>query len=242
MNSRALIVGGSGGIGSETALALSKAGYDVICTYYSTPPEQIQNLNTADNIQFIKMDVADQDSVANSMKSILEEGPVDVIVWSVTSSIRNRPLMVMKPEDIEIHYAIQLKGFFFLFEQLKPQITARKRTRFILILSEYVIGKPPKSVAHYVASKYALLGLAKSMATELVSYGTTVNMISPGMVDTGLLDNLPPKLIEITAESNPMKRIAKPMDVSGLVLYLAGESADYLNGVNIAVNGGGVIA
>ena len=62
-------------------------------------------------------------------------------------------------------------------------------------------------------------------------------MISPGMVDTELIKNLPPKLIELTAYQNPLKRIASPEDISELVLFLSLLKSDYINGVNIPVNG-----
>jgi 3-oxoacyl-[acyl-carrier protein] reductase len=85
------------------------------------------------------------------------------------------------------------------------------------------------------------MGFAKTMAVELAQYGCTVNSISPGMVDTALLKDMPHKLIELTAHNNPLKRIASPEDISNVVSFLASDETDYLNGVNIPVNGGGVI-
>ena len=93
-------------------------------------------------------------------------------------------------------------------------------------------------LSHYVQAKYSLLGLAKSMAVDLAKYNCTVNVISPGMVATPLIDQLPPKLVEITAEGNPLKRIALPADVAQVVVFLAGDVSDYLNGANLTVNGG----
>jgi len=66
-------------------------------------------------------------------------------------------------------------------------------------------------------------------------------MISPGMTNTGLLSNFPSKLIELTAQKNLLKRIAEPKDIANVALFLASEESDYLNGVNIAVNGGNVM-
>ena len=83
------------------------------------------------------------------------------------------------------------------------------------------------------------MGMAKSMAIELSQYDSTVNMISPGMVETPLLDDLPSKLVEMTAYQNPMKRNAVPKDVSNAISFLASDQSDYLNGTNITLNGGG---
>ena len=93
----------------------------------------------------------------------------------------------------------------------------------------------------HILSKYAALGLSKSLAIELAEYNSTVNIIMPGMVDTKLLDNLPPKLIELTAYNNPLKRIATVNDVASLVSFLSSEESDYLNGAIIPINGGSVL-
>ena len=69
-------------------------------------------------------------------------------------------------------------------------------------------------------------------------YNSTVNMVSPGIVDTKLIKDLPPKFIEIAAYQNPLKRIADVKDVSNIISFLASDESDYLNGVNIPVNGG----
>lgn len=85
------------------------------------------------------------------------------------------------------------------------------------------------------------MGMAKSMAVELAKYNCTVNMVSPGMTSTNLISNLPQKLIEITAANNPLGRIARPKDVANVVLFLASDEAEYINGTNILVNGGGIM-
>lgn len=239
MSKRVFIAGGSGGIGFHAAKRFAEEGDQVFATYNSSPPES--HSERSDSLFFHQMDVTDTASVKSTMAEISKDEPLDVIVYSVTGNIKNRPLLLLSADDLDLHFSLQVKGFFSLFEELKHQIRQKHRTRIILILTEYVFGTPPNSLAHYVSAKYSLMGLGKSMAAELASYGTTVNMISPGMVDTNLLKKLPPKLIEITAEKNPMKRIATPADVAELILYLASDAADYLNGVNIPVNGGGVL-
>ena len=85
------------------------------------------------------------------------------------------------------------------------------------------------------------MGMAKTMAIELSQYNSTVNMISPGMVETPLLNSLPSKLIELTSHQNPLSRNALPDDVSSAISFLASDQSNYLNGVNIVINGGGIM-
>ena len=76
---------------------------------------------------------------------------------------------------------------------MREQIKSKVKTKFIILLSDVCISLPPKGFTHYVSSKYALMGLAKSLSVELAPYKTTVNMISPGMVETDMLINMPKK-------------------------------------------------
>jgi 3-oxoacyl-[acyl-carrier protein] reductase len=136
---------------------------------------------------------------------------------------------------------VQVKGFFYIVKQLMDQMKQKKKVKFIVISTEYCIGKPPAGLSDYITAKYGLLGLSKCMAVELAQYGSTVNIISPGMVETPLLKGVPSIFKEMNAEQNPFGRIATPKDVTGAILFLASDTSDYLNGTNITVNGGGVM-
>jgi len=239
----ALVLGGTGGIGQEIIKLLLKEGMDVCSTYHNQEKrdESLQGLSK-ETVSLYKMDLSDKTSVDRAFGEILKKHErIDTVVFSVTLPIENKPILKMEWEDFEKHINLQVGGLFNVVRNLKGQIRTKHKTKFIIILTEYCIGKPPSGLAHYVTAKYSLMGFAKSMAGELAKYNSTINMISPGMVNTDLLSKLPPKLVELTAENNPLKRIAVPKDVAGVVLFLAGENSDYLNGVNIAVNGGGVM-
>ncbi len=219
-----LIVGGSGGIGSE-----------IIKTIRS---KKVKILSPSDR----EMNLLNDASVKKAMKKILlKHGAIDVVVFSVSLPLKNKSILNMRWRDFEDHIDLQCKGLFSIMQNLKNQIMANHKTKFIIILTEYCIGKPPNGLADYITAKYSLMGLSKCMAAELAKYNSTVNMVSPGMVYTGLISFLPPKLIEITAGKNPLKRLATPKDVANVVKFLSSDEADYLNGVNVTVNGGGVM-
>jgi len=235
-NKVALVIGGSGGIGAEIAKQMAEKGMKVYSSYNKRKTDE---QHTA--VSSFQIDVADSFSVQNALSMILKERKIDVVVFSASAKIENKPLIICQWEDYAKHIDVQVKGMFNIVSALKDQLKSKHRTKFIIILSEYCVGKPPAALSHYLTAKYALLGLGKSMAVELVKYNCTVNMISPGMTDTQLISNLPPKLIEITAERNPLGRIANPLDVAKVALFLAGDESDYLNGTNILVNGGEIM-
>ena len=239
----ALVLGGNGGIGLEVIKSLAGKGINVCATYHSNKKdlEKLQGSNKG-KVSSYQMDLSDEASINNAFDEISKEyNKIDIVVFSVTPPIKNKQILKMEWKDFQEHLDLQIKGLFYIIQNLKAQLEAKHKTKFIILLTEYCIGKPPAGLSHYVSAKYCLRGFAKSMAIEFAKYNCTVNMISPGMVDTNLISNLPPKLVEITSESNPLKRIAKAKDVANVVLFLSSDDSDYLNGVNITVNGGGIM-
>ena len=239
----ALVLGGNGGIGLEVIKSLAGKGINVCATYHSNKKdlEKLQGSNKG-KVSSYQMDLSDEVSINNAFDEISKEyNKIDIVVFSVTPPIKNKQILKMEWKDFQEHLDLQIKGLFYIIQNLKAQLEAKHKTKFIILLTEYCIGKPPAGLSHYVSAKYCLRGFAKSMAIEFAKYNCTVNMISPGMVDTNLISNLPPKLVEITSESNPLKRIAKAKDVANVVLFLSSDDSDYLNGVNITVNGGGIM-
>jgi 3-oxoacyl-[acyl-carrier protein] reductase len=94
---------------------------------------------------------------------------------------------------------------------------------------------PPKYQTAYTTVKYALLGLMKSLATEYASKGITINGVSPDMIQTKFLSNLPGLIIEQYAESRPQKQILKVDDVIPTFAFLLSDGADNINGMNIGI-------
>tara|TARA_B110000438_G_C15793962_1_gene642010 strand:- start:344 stop:1069 length:726 start_codon:yes stop_codon:yes gene_type:complete len=232
----ALVIGGSGGIGSAIASRLILDGFKVYSTYYKNSP--IKKLK---NINYLKCDLLNESDIKNIINLITNDSQyIDVVVFSVSPEIKNTRILDLSVKDIESHFKIQVLSFIKLIQLLKPQFDNKYKTKIINVLTEYCIGKPPKGVAAYLTAKSALLGLSKVLSLELAESKSTVNMISPGMVETKLIENLPKKLIEMTAYNNPLKKIASAEDIANVISFLASNDSDYLNGVNIPINGGNV--
>lgn len=106
------------------------------------------------------------------------------------------------------------------------------------MLSSYTIGVPPKARSQYVTVKYALLGLMKALASEYASKRITINCLSPSMVNTKFLSDINERIIEFTAESHPLKRIAEVSDVIPSIMLLLSDDSNYINGINLPISGG----
>ena len=242
-NKLIMVVGGSGGIGSEIARSFLLAGNRVCVTYYQNKQKTEELLSQFNDSCFAyQMNLRDEQQVGEIFKQAIEEhGSFDTIVFAPTGAVRPGQLTQKKWEDFDEHLTVQVKGLFLLAQHAILKKKQTSKLKFVVVVTECCIGTPPSSLSDYITAKYALLGLAKSLAVEAVKYNCTVNMISPGMVDTNLLKNLPPKLLEMVALKNPLKRLATPQDVASVALFLASDEAGYLNGVNIVVNGGNVM-
>lgn len=240
----ALVIGGSGGIGAEIVRHFVRDGRKVWATYHekeAAAEKLISELGDS-KLRFFKMDTAGETSVAGAMASVLAEASkIDALVFSVTPAIAHAPVLKSEWPAFQKHLDAQVKGFYLVVKALESQIRENYKTKIVVLLSEYCTGKPASGISDYITAKYALMGMAKSFAAELSRYGTTVNMVSPGMTQTDLISGLPPKAIEFAAMNNPLKRIAVPKDVAGAVSFLISDDADYLNGINLLINGGGVM-
>ena len=237
----ALVIGGSGGIGRAIVRRFLKEGMQVAATYRSDEKlAELQQEFKESSVAWYKLDFFDDSiSIFGEIRNAFPL--IDVVIFGPTLPTPHTSLIEVVREDIEAHLTVQLYGMHTVVAHFKNQLQEKYPVRFIVLLTEYCLGKPPSGLAPYVAAKYALMGFAKTMAVELTRYGSTVNMISPGMVQTELLSTVPPKLIEIQAQQNPLKRIATPDDVANVAAFLASDQSKYLNGVHITVNGGGAM-
>ena len=103
------------------------------------------------------------------------------------------------------------------------------------------LGLPPKYLSMYTTIKYAQLGLVRALAAEYGELGVSVNAVSPSMVETQLLSEVPRQIVELSQAQNPMGRNASADDVAGVIEFLLSPAAGFINGANIPVTGGSVV-
>lgn len=117
----------------------------------------------------------------------------------------------------------------------------RSRRRVVIALSSVTLGVPPKYLSMYTAIKYAQLGLVRALAAEYGELGVSVNAVSPSMVETQLLSEVPRQIVEMSQSQNPMGRNATTGDVAAAIEFLLSEEAGFINGANLPVTGGSVL-
>lgn len=137
-------------------------------------------------------------------------------------------------DDMEI----QVHSLWEIGKHFLPKMGKRGSGKVVVMLTSCTIGMPPKFMSQYVVTKYALLGLMKSMAVEFADKGINVNGISPSMMETKFLENIDEKIIEMNRAASPLKRNVTVEEVVPAICFLLSDGSDYMNGVNLNLTGG----
>lgn len=237
----ALVTGGSRGIGRAIAIAFGEAGAHVIVNYRSGEAEAasvVEAITSAGGkAEALQFDVANAEQVDDVISEASKRlGGVHILVNNAGIAL-DQLLMRVKPEEIERTFNVNVAGAILCSKAvIRPMMKARFGR--IINLSSVVgeSGNPGQAV--YSASKAALIGLTKTLAREYASRGVTVNAIAPGFIATEMTDALPEKAKEGIVSQTPVGRIGTPEDIAAAALYLASESASFVTGQCLGVNGG----
>jgi len=239
----AIVTGGSGGIGKAICLRLAKDGYHVVVNYHGRAEraaEIVEAINAGDTLAIaVQADVATETGADKLIKAALEAfGGVSVLVNNASPHINPKPFAATQWTDIQQQLDVQVKGAFNLTRACVPHMTARRWGRIVNITSQVLDGPPSVTWTGYAMAKGALAVFSNYMAAELGPQGITVNCVSPGMCETGLIGDIPEKLQLMIARQTPLRRLAQPADVAAAVSYLVSDDAGFVTGDTVAVNGG----
>lgn len=236
----ALITGASRGIGQAIAVSLGKAGATVIGTATSEGgADKISEHFASEGVtgKGMLLDVSSSDSVTEVLKTINDEfGAIQILVNNAGIT-RDNLLMRMKDDEWDSIINTNLTSVFRTSKAcLKGMMKARSGR--IISISSVVGSTGNAGQSNYAAAKAGLVGFTKSLAREIGSRGVTVNVVSPGFIDTDMTKALPDAQREILLSEVPMKRLGSAQDIANAVLFLASDMGSYITGETIHVNGG----
>jgi len=236
----ALITGAARGIGRATALALAEEGADVGLADILSEIEE-----TAAAI--VKMgrraaaaifDISDPAQVHTGVETIRNSlGPIDILVNNAGIVNNIAPLARMSQEAWQRELAVNLSGAFNMIQEVIGSMAARKWGRIINVSSVAALGGLHYQ-AGYAATKAGLIGLTKTVALEYGRAGITCNAILPGLIGTELVNAMPAEILEAAVAVTPTRRLGTTTEVGQLITFLASDRAAFINGAEIAIDGG----
>jgi 3-oxoacyl-[acyl-carrier protein] reductase len=236
----AFVTGASRGIGKACALALSAAGYRVALAARDTAKlEEVAAVirEAGREAYVVALDLSSPESIKEAFtKTAKEFGRIDILVNNAGIT-KDGLALRMKLEDFESVIRTNLTGAFLCSQQVLMPMMKERWGRIINISS--IVGETGNAgQANYVSSKAGLIGLTKSLAQEMASRNITVNAVAPGFIDTDMTAILPDEVKKALLDKIPLKRLGSSDDIAAAVVFLAGESAGYITGHVLDVNGG----
>jgi len=239
----ALVTGSARGIGREIALNLAQKGAALLLTDIDEAgiqqlAEEISSLGY--KALAVKADVSKTPDVENLVsQGMAHFGKIDVLVNNAGIT-RDNLIIRMKDEEWDQVLEVNLKSAFLLSRAVGKVMLKQKSGKIINISSVVGLMGNPGQV-NYAASKAGLIGLTKSLARELASRGITVNAIAPGFIKTIMTEKLSQEARERLASAIPLGILGESWDVAQTVIFLASDSARYITGQVINVDGGMVM-
>jgi 3-oxoacyl-[acyl-carrier protein] reductase len=240
---RALVTGGSRGIGAAIVQRLAKDGFHVVAVARGADKlnEVVAQVKDAGgSAEAVACDIADAKALAAAVEKVIDtHNRLDVLVNNAGIT-KDGLILRMDDEDFDAVVDTNLKSAFVTIRTAARPMMRAKGGRIINIGSvSGVAGNAGQ--ANYAASKAGLIGLSKSVAKELAGKNITCNVVAPGFISTDMTDALNDTIKEKVKEVIPLRRFGQPQEIAGVVSFLAGPDSSYVTGQVIVVDGGMVM-
>ncbi|MEA4804368.1 SDR family oxidoreductase [Acetobacterium wieringae] len=235
-----LILGASSDVGINI-ITDTYSSYDLILAHYCNNNQKLLEIKNqlGNRLQLVQADFLDEISVIKMVEFILEQyGNVTHIVHLPAQKIKNEKFKQSNWSNYRNNFEIQVHSIYIILKTFLPSMEKSKYGKVVFLLSSYTINEPPKYLTDYITIKYALLGFMKAIATEYIGKHININAVSPSMIETKFLENIPDLIIEDNANRAPLKRNVKISEVVPMINFLLSDEASYIAGQNIVISGG----
>lgn len=238
----ALITGGGSGIGSGILQGLAEAGASIVCVYNRHAPEAMERYVKGIGGEFlaIQADVSRMEALSGIVEKTVERfGRLDILVNNAGICPR-APALEYTEEMWDRIIQLNQKSVFFLSQIAAKQFLKQGNGGKIINLASMMSYLGGFNTAAYTASKHAVMGLTRVLASEWGSYGININALAPGWIKTDLSAPLradPVRNASVCARI-PAGDWGEPANFKGVAVLLASRAGDYINGVTIPVDGG----
>ena len=244
-NKNAIITGARTGICRAVVEAYAEEGCNVWAVVHRDDPEFIEDMEFLAQrcgvwIKIVNINLEDEDDIKRGVREITSDKlPIDILVngAGITSPSRLIAMTSMK----EMHRVMQVNFFAAVqLAQLVSKVMLRQRNGSIINIASIAGIDGDLSQLEYGASKAALICATKKMAYEWGDFGIRVNAIAPGIIDTKMLGEMEPKVVEELIRKTSLHRAGEPQEVAQLCVFLGSNKSSYISAQTIRIDGGGI--
>ncbi len=232
---RVVITGGSRGIGAATVRKFTAAG-DQVYFLYEKSTEMARQLEQETGAVGIRCDITQENAVNQAFQQI---SPVDVLVNNA-GIVDYNPINWVSAETFRRIMDVNVMGMFLCCKAALPGMLQRQKGAIVNLSSMWGRVGSSCEVA-YSTSKAAVIGMTKALAKELGPSGIRVNAVAPGVIQTDMVRNVDPEVMEELRQETPLEQLGKPEQVADAIWYLASEQASFVTGTLLDVSGGFVM-
>lgn len=236
----AIITGAGAGIGKATAIKFAQEGAKVaVCDVNDKGTNEVAGeINKAGGTALaFHVDVCSKESIAAMVDAVKKAwGRIDTLVNNA-GIVQDAQLKKMTDEQFDRVIDVNLKGSYYCAKAVVDTML-EQGSGSILNASSIVGIYGNFGQTNYAATKFGVIGMAKTWARELGRKGIRCNAVCPGFIHTSILDGMPEKVIKMMEEKVPMGRLGKPEEIANTYAWLASDEASYVNGAVIEVSGG----
>ncbi|MDV6377440.1 SDR family NAD(P)-dependent oxidoreductase [Sporosarcina sp. GW1-11] len=238
-----LVTGSASGIGKAIANEYAKLGAKIVLNNLVETPdvlefaEELKRQGT--DVSFVAADVSKRDAV-HKMKEHIEKtyGKLDILVNNVGASLIKKPFAEISDEEWDLHSDVNLKSVYLVTQEMLPLLKLSENSSIVNLCSSVIRNGGIIGGSAYTAAKGGVDALTRALAKELAADNIRVNGVSPGLVDSNFhavnVEERYPHLIQ----EIPLKRVGKPEDLAGAVLFFTSSYASYITGEVLEVGGG----
>ncbi len=231
------ITGGTGYLGSAICRVASRHGGKVFFTYHRHPDKAKALEEELLGSKAIPVNLLDLKDIRTKIEALYAEvGKIDILVNNAGIA-QVMPLPLVEEEDIDLVMDVNIKGVFFVTKHIVKGMV-RNKTGAIVNMGSIAGTRMYDVPVTYAMTKAAINGLTYSLAVELKRFGIRVNSVVPGLMEGGVGQGVPEALKQDFIDHCAMGRLGEATEVAELVCFLASERASYINGQNIAIDGG----
>lgn len=241
----ALVTGGSRGIGKETAFRLASEGATV-AVHYATSGAAAEDVCAEIYGEYkqkaipYQADIADRDAVNKMVAYITKELGTIALLVNNAGDVGNMTFDELTPEHWDRIIAINLTGPFNVLWAVKPGMIKQKFGRIVNVSSIAALAVRPNQLP-YAAAKAGVISLTKSCCGPLATHNIRINSVAPGAIETDMLSEVTPEMVEQLRSTTPLGRLGEPYEMANVIAFLLSEESSFMTGTTVIASGGRIL-